>query len=488
MAEEYGVLPISRIGDVLTMAVANPFNILMLDDVQIVTGCDIKPVVSSEVAIKKAIGRAYNPEEQEMEGLFTTVDEADISLQKREEDEELDLSALTGAAEGSPVVKWVNLLIYQAIKNGVSDIHIEPFEKRVSVRYRQDGVLYEVTPPPKRMQNAVVSRVKIMSDLDIAEKRKPQDGKFVLRVDGRPIDFRVSILPVVHGEKVVMRVLDPTSLALSLDQLGFEQKCLDDFRKAINAPYGMVLVTGPTGSGKSTTLYSAIKEVMTVQENIVTVEDPVEYQLDGINQVPVNPKRGVTFANALRSILRQDPDIILIGEIRDLETAAIAIQAALTGHLVFSTLHTNDAASTMTRLVDMGVDPFMVSSSVLVASAQRLIRRLCAECKKPYRPPKDSLVSIGFSEEDAEGAVVYEPGGNCSFCVDGYKGRFALLETLPLTDNIKRAIIEGKSSLEIRDEALKEGMMSLRVCGLLNVLRGNTSIAEVLGVTIADFE
>ena len=487
MAEDYGVLPISRIGDTLTMAVASPFDILMLDDVQIITGCEIKPVISSEVAIRKAILNAYDPGRAEMNGLFREGGDGDIELTKPKEDESLDLATLTEAAEGSPVVKWVNLTIYQAIKEGASDIHVEPFEKKVVVRVRRDGLLHEVSGPPRRMHNAIVSRIKFMSDLDIAEKRKPQDGKFQLKVDGRQFDFRVSVLPVVFGEKVVLRILDTSSLGMTLETLGFEAKCLADFRKAISAPYGMVLLTGPTGSGKSTTLYSAVKEIMRIEENLVTVEDPVEYQLDGINQVAVNPKRGVTFATALRSILRQDPDIIMIGEIRDLETVQIAIRSALTGHLVLSTLHTNDAPSSITRLLDMGVDPFMIASSIILTSAQRLVRRLCKECKRPMKVPRERLIEVGYTPEEAETNVIYEPVG-CTQCMNGYKGRFALMETLPMSETIRRMSIEKATASDIKQQALKEGMLTLRKVGLLNVMRGNTSIEEVLKITMGDEE
>jgi len=383
-------------------------------------------------------------------------------------------------------VKLVNLLIYQAVRDGASDIHLEPFEKKIRVRYRQDGALHETISPPKGMQSAITSRLKIMADLDIAEKRRPQDGKFQMRLDGRNIDFRVSILPTIHGEKVVLRILDSGKLALNLDNLGFEPKALSDFRAAIGAPYGMILVTGPTGSGKSTTLYSALREVMSLEDNIVTVEDPVEYQLDGVNQVPVNVKRGLTFAAALRSILRQDPDIIMIGEIRDTETVEIAVKAALTGHLVLSTLHTNDAPSTVTRMVDMNVDPFMVASATILVSAQRLARSLCKECRKSVEVPRESLMKLGAVDEDLAGEYqIYEAVG-CTRCVGGYRGRFALLETMPMTEPIKRTVISGGSALDIKAKALEENMLTLRRCGLLNALRGRTSIEEVLQVTMAD--
>ncbi len=484
-ARYYGVLPLSRVGSVLTVALANPFDVLKLDDVELVTKCDIRPVVSTDVAISRAIERHYNPSEEAMSELFGNLDEPEMELTK-EVEEDADLSQLTRSAEQAPVVRLVNLIIYQAIRDGASDIHIEPFEKRLRVRYRVDGLLRETTSPPKRLQNAVVSRIKIMSELDIAEKRKPQDGKFQLKVAGRPIDFRVSSLPTLHGEKVVLRILDSSKLAMSLDNLGFEQKALDDFRRAIQAPYGMILVTGPTGSGKSTTLYSAIKEIMRPEDNIVTIEDPVEYQLDGINQVQVNPLRGVTFAGALRSILRQDPDKILVGEIRDGETADIAIKAALTGHLVLSTLHTNDAPSTITRMTDMGVDAFLVASSVNVVSAQRLCRRLCGECKEQVKVPRARMLEMGFREEEIEGPTIYNPV-RCQRCNQvGYRGRFALLETVPITNEVKHAVIQGKSAVDIKQLALEQGMISLRRCGLLNATRGNTSLEEVHNVTMAD--
>jgi len=491
MAAYYEVIPVAKVGDILTLAVSNPFDILKIDAIQLITNCEIRPVVSSDMSIKRAIPKFYSPGEQEISALLERTGDLDMDL--REEDVEndlaLDMSELTGVGQGSPVVKYVNLIVYQAVKNGISDIHIEPFEKYIRVRYRQDGLLYETTSPPKSMQNAIISRIKIVSNLDIAEKRRPQDGKFQLRIDGRQIDFRVSILPTVHGEKAVLRILDSTGLAVSLDQLGFEEQALNDFRSAIKSPWGMVLVTGPTGSGKSTTLYSAIKEIMKIEDNIVTVEDPVEYQLDGVNQVQVNVKRGLTFAGVLRSILRQDPDIVLVGEIRDSETADIAIKAALTGHLVLSTLHTNDAPSTIVRLVDMGVDTFLVASSVLLASAQRLVRRLCDDCKEAYTPSsakdKKRLLEVGFKEEELKDLTLYRAKG-CPRCAEGYRGRFALLETLPVPDEIKRLIIEGAGGMDIKKHALERGMVTLRRCGLLNTIRGHTSVEEVLRVTVHD--
>jgi type IV pilus assembly protein PilB len=484
-ARYYGVFPVSRVGNVLTLALSNPLDVLKLDDVELVTKCDIRPVVSTDTAIKRAIDRYYNTNEDALSELFGNLDEPEMEL-TREAADEADLSEQARSADEAPVVRLVNLLIFQAIRDGASDIHVEPFERYLRVRYRIDGLLHETTSPPKRLQNAIVSRIKIMAELDIAEKHKPQDGKFQLKVAGRPIDFRISTLPTLYGEKAVLRILDSSKLALSLDKLGFEEKALKDFRKAIHSPYGMILVTGPTGSGKSTTLYSAIREIMRPEDNIVTIEDPVEYQLEGINQVQVNPARGVTFAGALRSILRQDPDTILVGEIRDSETVDIAIKAALTGHLVLSTLHTNDAPSTVTRIVDMGVDSFLVASSVIVVSAQRLCRRLCDECKELVEVPVERLLGLGFKEEEMAEAKIFRAVG-CPRCNQiGYRGRFALLETVPVTNAIKQAIIAGKSSVDIKEIALGEGMISLRRCGVLNAMRGKTSLEEVHKVTMMD--
>ncbi len=489
LATYYDVVPVSKLDNILTLAVANPFDVLKLDDVRIVTGCEVRPVVSTQRAIRGAIERVYNQRGAEIEQLFEGLDgKTDIEHVKESEDEEVDLSMIEGDAESSPVIKLVNLVIAEAVKNKSSDIHIEPLEKRIRIRYRQDGVLREVMSPPKKMLAAIVSRIKVMAQLDIAERRKPQDGKIQMKIDGRQIDFRVSVLPLIHGEKVVLRILDSSSLALSLDTLGFEPKCLEDFRWAVAQPYGMILVTGPTGSGKSTTLYSALKETLSTEENVVTVEDPVEYQLEGVNQVPVNVKRGLTFAAALRSILRQDPDTIMIGELRDAETVEIAIKAALTGHLVLSTLHTNDSPSAITRLVDMGVDAFLVASTCLVITAQRLGRKLCKECKEPSkeRPPDEHLLEEGFLPADIEaGLTFYKPVG-CSACHGGYKGRFAIVESMRLTDKLRRMIVDGASAIDLKVEALKEGMISLRRAAVLNVARGVTSLEEVLRSTMAD--
>ncbi len=485
LAKYYGIIPVAKIGKILSIAVSDPFDIVKLDDIAMVTSCTVRPVLSTDFTIALSIPEKYNASKRKVQDLIDGMGDPDLDMQEVVEDDEEDDFLADG--QDSPVVKLVNLIIYQAIRDKASDIHIEPFEKKIRVRYRMDGVLKEVMSPPVKMHNALVSRVKIMCGLDIAERHKPQDGKFQLKVEGRQIDFRTSTLPMVHGEKVVLRILDSSNLALSLESLGFEPKCLNDITTAIGMPYGMMLVTGPTGSGKSTTLYSSIKEVLSVTENIVTVEDPVEYQLEGVNQVPVNPKRGLTFAGALRSILRQDPDTVMIGEIRDLETIEIAIKAALTGHLVFSTLHTNDAPSTITRMIDMGVDPFLVSSATQCIAAQRLARRLCNDCKKLMDPlpPAERLLGLGFLEEDLDSLEIYEAVG-CKYCQAGYKGRFALLETMPLTEELRRVIIGGGSAMDIKETALEQGMISLRRVGILNLMRGKTSIEELLRVTVGD--
>jgi len=487
MATDKRVVPLTRIDDVLTVAVANPFDVVILDQVRNTTGCDLRLVLSLSDTIDMALNRVFNPGAAQLQAVMGEMDDSDLELKQQDDIDELDLEAMAKDEDESPVIKFVNLVIYQAIKGKVSDIHIEPFDKIVRVRFRTDGVCHEAFKPPKALLNSIVSRIKIMCGLDIAERRRPQDGKFQIRVEGRHVDFRVSVLPTVHGEKVVMRILDGSNLALALDTLGFEPKALSDFRTALASSYGMMLVTGPTGSGKSTTLYSAVKEILSDESNFVTVEDPVEYQVYGVNQVQVSDKRGLTFAGALRSILRQDPDVVMIGEIRDSETIEIAIKAALTGHLVLSTLHTNDAPATITRMVDMGVDPFMVASATLCVSAQRLARRLCKFCKAPMdQPPIERLLSVGFTEEQAETCELFTPVG-CTRCRSGYSGRFALLETMPLNEDIKRLIIAGKSALDLKNAAiLDHGMVTLRECAILNTIRGHTSIEEVLRVTMPD--
>ncbi len=492
LATYYCVLPLSKIGNILTIAVGNPFDILKLDDVRTLTNCDLRPVVSCERAIKKAISKAYNAAEAQMDKVLEDIEQenkgSDLELKKEQDDEQIDLSAITDDSGESPVIKLVNYLVAQALRMGASDIHLEPYEKSVSVRYRADGVLKAQQAPPKNMHNSIISRIKIMSNLDIAERRVPQDGKFQVKFEGRQVDFRVSILPTVHGEKAVLRILDSSSLNIGIEKLGFEPEAEAAFRKTLSASYGMLLVTGPTGSGKSTTLYASLREVLDPEENVCTVEDPVEYQLEGVIQVPVNVKRGLTFAAALRSLLRQDPDTIMIGEIRDFETADIAVKAAITGHLVFSTLHTNDAASSIARLVDMGIDPFMVSSALILVAAQRLCRKLCDRCKAPVDklPPVADLKTLGFRDEDFENIKLWKAVG-CPSCANGYRGRFAILEALLLDEDIKKMVIERRAAMDIKRFAVQQrGMLTLRRTGLLNAMRGRTTLEEVIRMTMND--
>ena len=496
-AKKFTMLPIALSGNNLTVAVANPYDVVTLDDIKIAIQKNIFPVLSTERAINNAIEKFYNQKEQElaavMDDLSNMDDLDDVTLSEKGDDDDADQAEadlLAGGGEGSPIVKLVNMIILGALKDKASDIHIEPFEKRVRVRYRVDGVLVEKNPVPKRMQGALCSRIKIMTDtMNIAERGKPQDGRFQVKVGGTAVDFRVNSLPLVHGEKICMRILDKSNLAGSLESLCFEPGVLDIVRRSIAAPYGMFLVTGPTGSGKSTTLYSALQAVMTIEDNVNTVEDPVEFEIDGLNQCHVNPKRGLTFASALRALLRQDPDTIMIGEIRDKETIEIAVKAALTGHLVLSTLHTNDAPSTINRIVDMGVEPLMVASAVLAVSAQRLGRRLCTACKEKMSaeelPSKEDLLSYGYTEEEVEGIELYKPVG-CSLCNGGYKGRFAMVECLEMTNDLRKIVINGGSNIELRDCGVGNGMVTLRRAGLMNAMRGITSVEEVLRLSVGE--
>ena len=487
VAKDYRVFPIDRIGNILTVAVANPFDVLKLDDIRIITGCQLRPVATTEEAIEAAIPGAYQSEEQAVGDLLGDFDSADLELKDGDDDDDAGMDLSVVSDEDGPVVKMVNKIIMEACTQGVSDIHFEPFEKKMVIRYRKDGRMSEAMVLPKRMVNNVTSRIKIMSKLDIAERQRPQDGKFQMKIGNKAIDFRVSILPVVWGEKTVFRILDSSNLANDIRSLGFEKVSMDDYMWACERPYGMILVTGPTGSGKSTTLYSAVSHIAKPEINLVTVEDPVEYTMDGINQVPVNPKRGMTFAGALRSILRQDPDVVLLGEIRDQETLEIAIKAALTGHLVLSTLHTNDAPSTITRMIDMGVDPFMVSSATLLICAQRLARKICDHCRKPTEMKREVLTELGYLAEEIDDPEfqLYEAVG-CGRCSNGYKGRFAVLETMRMSDPIKRMVVERAHIADIKKKALDEGMLTLRRCGLLNAMRGRTTVAEIERCTMAD--
>ncbi|MBI5694458.1 MAG: type IV-A pilus assembly ATPase PilB [Nitrospirae bacterium] len=486
VVQKYQIMPISRTGATITIAMVDPSNVFALDDVKFMTGYNVEPVVASEAAIKAAVNKYYDSTEA-LQDVMASLEKGEENVDLVMDDEEdVNLGELKAAVEDAPVVKLVNLILTDAIAKGASDIHIEPYEKAFRVRYRVDGVLYETMQPPMRLRAALTSRIKIMSELDISERRLPQDGRIKLKMKGKEVDLRVSTLPTLFGEKIVMRILDKGNLQLDLTKLGFEEKAGKDFLKAINSPYGMVLVTGPTGSGKSTTLYSALSNVNKIDVNIMTAEDPVEYNLMGINQVQMKDEIGLNFAATLRSFLRQDPDIIMVGEIRDYETAEIAVKAALTGHLVLSTLHTNDAPSTINRLLNMGIEPFLVASSCLLILAQRLARKVCQNCKEPEKVPEHTLLEVGFKPEELHDLVCYK-GHGCDLCGGtGYKGRVALYEVMPITDRLKELILEGASGTEIKRGMLEDGCKSLRLSGLSKVRVGMTSIEEVLRVTFGD--
>jgi type IV pilus assembly protein PilB len=478
------IIPVSRAGSSLIVAMADPSNLHAIDDIKFLTGYNVEPVVSSEAAIVAAIERHYAAPEISYDEIMEGFDESEIEFAEEDDLEGVDLAS---ESEAAPVVRLCNAILLNAIKKGTSDIHIEPYEKVLRVRYRIDGVLHQEMTPPIQLKNAIASRFKIMSSLDIAERRLPQDGRIKLKLGkGREMDFRVSVLPTIWGEKIVMRLLDKSNLQLDMRKLGFGEKPLGDFKHAIHQPYGMVLVTGPTGSGKTTTLYSALSELNDVETNISTAEDPVEYNLMGINQVQQHEDIGLNFAASLRSFLRQDPDIIMVGEIRDFETGEIAVKAALTGHLVLSTLHTNDAPSTVTRLLNMGVEPFLVTASVNLVLAQRLARRICADCKEPIEVERDVLEDVGFTPDQIENATVMK-GRGCRTCNDtGYKGRVALYEVMPFTENLKNRVLEGANTAELKIEMIRDGVDTLRMAGIKKIMEGTTTIDEVLRVTAAD--
>jgi type IV pilus assembly protein PilB len=522
VADKYSVLPLSRVGATLTLAMVDPTNVFAMDDIKFMTGLNIEPVVVSEAGVQEAIEQYYGgSREIELASMVEATlagtngnghangngngfamasdavslaqldfdQEASDDVEVIDEDDEIDVSSLARMSEDAPVVRLVNVLLVDALQRGASDIHIEPYEKEMRIRFRIDGVLYDVMHPPLRLRDALISRIKIMSKLDISEKRLPQDGriKIKLRSEGRSreLDFRVSTLPTLFGEKVVMRLLDKEKLMLDMTKLGFEPESLVKFKRNIERPYGMVLVTGPTGSGKTNTLYSALQSLNTTETNIMTAEDPVEFNLMGINQVQMKEQIGLNFAAALRSFLRQDPNIVLVGEIRDFETAEIAIKAALTGHLVLSTLHTNDAPSTISRLMNMGIEPFLVATSVNLIQAQRLIRRVCVECKEVLPTPPEALVEIGFTPEEARDLKIYK-GRGCAKCNNtGYKGRVGLYEVMEITDDIRELILIGASALELRKRAVENGMLTLRASGLVKIRNGVTTIEEVVRETVA---
>jgi len=481
VAQKHQVIPLNRTGSVLTVAMADPSNIFAIDDIKFMTGFKVESVVASETSIKNAINRYYDSAGL-VHDIMKDFDDREVS-QVGESDEEINISELQQATEDAPVVKLVNLILTEAIKKGASDIHIEPYEKSFRVRYRIDGVLYEVMSPPMKLKAALTSRVKIMAQLDISERRLPQDGRIKIRMTGKEMDYRVSTLPTLFGEKVVLRLLDKSNLQLDMTKLGFEAKALANFEAAILAPYGMVLVTGPTGSGKTTTLYSALNRINSPETNIMTAEDPVEFNLPGINQVQMKAEIGLNFAAALRSFLRQDPDVIMVGEIRDYETAEIGIKAALTGHLVLSTLHTNDAPSTVSRLLNMGVEPFLVSASTNLILAQRLVRKTCRDCKEEVQVPASALVNLGFSAQDGKSLTCYH-GKGCSNCSEtGYKGRLALYEVMVINEEIKKLVLDGASTIELREAARKNEMRTLRESGLQKLREGITTVEEIMRVT-----
>lgn len=498
VAQKYMVLPLSRVGATLTLAMVDPTNVFAIDDIKFMTGFGVEPVVVSEAAMQEAMEKYYGSAKSL--DIFSAVmedivkDSQKVSfddsedLELLEEQEEIDLDDLERASSDAPVVKLVNVVLVDSLRRGASDIHIEPYEKEFRVRFRIDGILYDIMRPPMKMRDAITSRVKIMSKLDIAEKRLPQDGRIKIKVklDGRSreLDFRVSTLPVLWGEKIVLRLLDKDKLMLDMTKLGFEPESLDRFKRQISKPYGMVLVTGPTGSGKTNTLYSALSSLNTPDTNIMTAEDPVEFNLPGINQVQMKEQIGLNFAAALRSFLRQDPNTILVGEIRDFETAEIAVKASLTGHLVLSTLHTNDAPSTVSRLMNMGIEPFLVATSVNLIQAQRLIRRICKECKEEVSTPPQALIDIGFSPDEASEIKVYR-GVGCGVCNStGYKGRVGLYEVMEVTDELRELILVGASALELRKKAIEDGMITLRGSGLCKIRQGITTIEEVVRETV----
>jgi len=528
VALKYTILPISKVGATLTLAMADPTNVFAMDDIKFMTGLNVEPVIASEASIQMAIGKYYSGSTQIdifdqaiafdveklkngkngkngtkngtggtglAEGdLDVKLDEFDFQTNEHEEfevledNEEIDLATLARASEDAPVVRLVNVLMVDSLRRGASDIHVEPYEKDFRIRFRIDGVLYDVMHPPMKLRDPLISRLKIMSKLDISEKRLPQDGRIKIKVKvderSRELDFRVSTLPTLFGEKVVLRLLDKDKLMLDMSKLGFEAESLEKFQRAIANPYGMVLVTGPTGSGKTNTLYSALQSLNQPETNIMTAEDPVEFNLQGINQVQMKEQIGLNFAAALRSFLRQDPNIILVGEIRDFETAEIAIKAALTGHLVLSTLHTNDAPSTISRLVNMGIEPFLVATSVNIIQAQRLIRRICKECKEEVHMPPEALVEIGFKPEEASSIKLYK-GRGCETCLGtGYKGRVGLYEVMEVTDDLRELIIIGASAIELRRKAIEGGMITLRESGLYKLREGITTVEEVVKETV----
>jgi type IV pilus assembly protein PilB len=496
VAQKYMVVPLSRVGSTLTVASADPTNVFAMDDIKFMTGFNVEPVVASETSITEALEKYYGtPHSIELKKVYEQIahvdkdGSVDLDLEAAsEEEEEVSLDQLQRSSEDAPIIKLVNLILSDSLKKGASDIHVEPYEKDFRVRFRIDGILYNMMNPPLRLRDAIISRIKIMAKMDISEKRLPQDGRIKIRTsfDGKKkeIDYRVSTLPTLFGEKIVLRILDKDILPLDMSKLGFEESSLKRVESAILKPYGMVLVTGPTGSGKTSTLYAALNRLNTPETNIMTAEDPVEYNFRGINQVQIKEQIGLTFATALRSFLRQDPNIILVGEIRDFETTEIAIKAALTGHLVLSSVHTNDAPSTISRLLNMGIEPFLVATSVHMICAQRLMRKICPDCKTEIKTPLQALINAGFSQEDAKNIRTYK-GEGCKTCNEtGYKGRIGMYEVMEIGEDIQELILVGASAREIRRKAIEEGMLTLRQSGLAKIKAGMTTLDEVLRETV----
>jgi type IV pilus assembly protein PilB len=490
VARKYNILPVNKTGATITIAMADPTNVFAMDDIKFMTGYNVEPVVASEIGIKAAIDNYYGTASSlELKKVMEDLQSSESAdLEVLEEEEDLDIAALAEASEEAPVVKLVNLVLTDAIKRGASDIHIEPYEKEYRVRFRIDGILYEIMNPPLKLRDAMTSRVKILAKLDISEKRLPQDGRIKLKMKlnekNKELDFRVSVLPTLFGEKIVLRLLDKDNLRLDLTKLGFEPESLAKFEEAIFKPWGMVLVTGPTGSGKTNTLYSALAKVNSPEVNIMTAEDPVEFNLPGINQVQMKEQIGLNFAATLRSFLRQDPNIVLVGEIRDFETAEIAIKAALTGHLVLSTLHTNDAPSTINRLMNMGIEPFLVATSVHLIAAQRLVRRVCQNCKDEVEMAPQALANLGFKPEEI-GKFKVLKGRGCDKCNNtGYKGRVGLVEVMAIDDDLREMVLSGASAIDLRKRAIENGMITLRRSGLFKIMDGITTIEEVVRETV----
>ncbi|HEY0037244.1 MAG TPA: type IV-A pilus assembly ATPase PilB [Longimicrobium sp.] len=484
IAVKHQVLPLRRVGRTLTVAMANPTDLGVLDDLKFVTRLDIEPVIAGDFSLRKIIEKEYEASDERINDLLKQIEQEEIEVVDDRE-EELNVTALAAAVDEAPVVKLINGILTDAVQRGASDIHFECYEKDVRVRYRIDGVLHEIMRPPPKMKAALISRFKILSDLNIAERRVPQDGRIKLRLGKRVIDFRVSTLPTLFGEKIVLRILDKGNLTLDLEKFGMEERAEKNFMRAIMNPYGMVLVTGPTGSGKTTTLYSALSKINSPEVNIMTAEDPVEYNLHGINQVQVRTDIGMTFAAALKAFLRQDPNIIMVGEIRDLETGSIAIKAALTGHLVLSTLHTNDAPSTITRMIDMGIEPFNVASAVNLITAQRLLRRICGNCKESTTYPEEFLRGAGLTDQEIDEASFFK-GAGCDTCGGtGYKGRAGLYEVMAMSPALRRMVLQGASTADLQKQAISEGMLTLRMDGLLKMRKGVTTLEEVIKETAA---